>query len=130
MPAGILTAARRGSLIDRGVTLLAMCGIALPSFVISVLLIILLRQFKAILEAAKLPTIIRFHDLRHSCATFLIAQGVHPRVIMEILGHAQISTTMNIYSHVLPDTNREATDKLDTFLGDKEADEEDEASQE
>jgi len=80
----------------------------------------LIREFKAILKQAGLPETTRFHDLRHSCATFLIAQGVHPRVIMEILGHAQISTTMNIYGHVLPDTHREATDKLDDLLGDDE----------
>jgi hypothetical protein len=46
------------------------------------------------------------HDLRHSRATFLIAQGEHPRVVMEILGHAQMSTTIDIYGHVLPRTQR------------------------
>jgi hypothetical protein len=60
------------------------------------------RHFKTVLKKAELPDTIRFHDLRHSCATLLIAQGVHPRVVMEILGHSQISTTMNTYGHVLP----------------------------
>jgi hypothetical protein len=46
----------------------------------------------------------------------LIAQGVHPRVIMEILGHSQISTTMNTYAHVLPATQREATAKIDALF--------------
>jgi site-specific recombinase XerD len=59
----------------------------------------LLRQLKDQLAAAALPDM-RFHDLRHSCATTLIAQGVHPRVVQEILGHSQISTTMNVYGHV------------------------------
>jgi integrase len=55
--------------------------------------------------AAGLPDM-RFHDLGHSCATTLIAQGVHPRVVQEILGHSQISTTMNVYGHVLDTTRR------------------------
>jgi integrase len=46
------------------------------------------RQFKALLTAAKLPDM-RLHDLRHSCATLLLAQGVNPRVVMETLGHSQ-----------------------------------------
>ena len=77
----------------------------------------LLRRFKRALERAKLPATIRFHDLRHSCATFLIAQGEHPRVVMEILGHAQMSTTMDIYGHVLPSTQPAAANKLDAMLG-------------
>jgi site-specific recombinase XerD len=60
------------------------------------------RHFKAALKKAGLPQPIRFHDLRHSRATLLIAQGVHPRVVMEILRYSQISTTMNTYAHVLP----------------------------
>lgn len=79
----------------------------------------LLRRFKAALERAKLPATIRFHDLRHSCATFLIAQGEHPRVIMDILGHAQMSTTMDIYGHVMPSTQRAAA-KLDELLSEVE----------
>jgi len=50
----------------------------------------------------------RFHDLRHSCASLLLAQGVHPRVVMETLGHSQIGLTMNTYSHVLPPLQRAA----------------------
>jgi integrase len=52
------------------------------------------REFKAILTAAKLPPM-RIHDLRHTCASLLMAQGVHPRVVMETLGHSQISITMD-----------------------------------
>ena len=67
----------------------------------------LVRHFKTLLQRADLPNI-RFHDLRHGCATVLISQGVHPRIVMEIMGHSQISVTMNTYGHVLPETQREA----------------------
>ena len=43
-----------------------------------------------------------FYDLRHGCASLLLAQGVHPRVVMETLGHSAISLTMSTYSHVKP----------------------------
>lgn len=58
----------------------------------------------------------RFHDLRHSCASLLLAQGVHPRVVMETLGHSQIGLTMNTYSHVLPPLQREAAARMDEVL--------------
>lgn len=73
------------------------------------------RAFKAVLKAAKLPTI-RLHDLRHSCATLLLAQGVNPRVVMETLGHSQVSLTLNTYSHVLPALQRDAASKMDAIL--------------
>ena len=59
---------------------------------------------------------IRFHDLRHTCATLLLVQGVAPRVIMDLLGHTQISTTMDIYAHVMPDLRKEAATKMDELL--------------
>jgi hypothetical protein len=76
----------------------------------------LLRRFKRALKHASLPETIRSHDLRHSCATFLIAQGEHPRVIKAILGHAQISTTLDIYGHVLPETHQTAAAKMDVLF--------------
>lgn len=76
----------------------------------------LLRQFKQILVEAELPEM-RFHDLRHSCATTLIAKGVHPRVVQEILGHSQISTTMNVYGHVLDATRVVAAEAMDSVFG-------------
>lgn len=69
------------------------------------------RHFKSVLQRAGLPNM-RFHDLRHSCASFLVAQGVHPRVAMQILGHSKISTTMDIYAHVSDDDQRSAVDKV------------------
>jgi len=75
----------------------------------------LLKQFKGLLTKAGLREM-RFHDLRHSCATFLITNGVHPRTIMAILGHSQISTTMNIYGHVLEETQVAAIDSVDKLL--------------
>lgn len=60
---------------------------------------------------------IRFHDLRHTCATLLLSRGISPRVVMDILGHSQISVTMNIYSHVMPAMQQEAAGQIDTALG-------------
>jgi integrase len=76
---------------------------------------ILFAQFKQLLKEAGLPDI-RFHDLRHSSATMLLSLGVHPKVVQEILGHCQISMTMDIYSHVLPTMQREAMSKLNDAL--------------
>jgi integrase len=58
----------------------------------------------------------RFHDLRHSAATLLLAQGVHPRVVQVRLGHSTISVTMDVYSHLMPSLQREAADSLDRLF--------------
>jgi len=68
-----------------------------------------------LLDAARLPQR-RLHDLRHSCATLLLAQGVSARVVMEILGHSQITTTMNTYMHVIPEMRRDAAAKIQGVL--------------
>jgi integrase len=73
------------------------------------------RAFKQVLADADLP-LIRVHDLRHSCATLLLAQGVSPRVVMETLGHSQVSLTLNTYSHVLPALQEDAAAKMDAIL--------------
>ena len=73
------------------------------------------RKFKAILRAAELPNI-RYHDLRNTAATLLLAQGVDPRTIMETLGHSQISMTLNTYAHVVPALQRVAAEKMDAIL--------------
>lgn len=72
-------------------------------------------DLKRILAKAGLPDI-RFHDLRHTAATLLLAQGVSPRVIMEVLGHSQISLTLNTYSHVLPVLQDDAALKMNGIL--------------
>ena len=59
---------------------------------------------------------IRLHDLRHSNATALIRAGVNPKVVSERLGHADVSITLNTYTHVLPDMDAAAADKLDEIL--------------
>ncbi len=58
----------------------------------------------------------RFHDLRHAAATFLIAQGVPLRVVMEILGHSTIATTADTYGHVMPELQRDATERTAAVL--------------
>jgi integrase len=58
-------------------------------------------SFKPLLERAGLPDI-RFHDLRHTCATLLLSRGHHPKLVQELLGHASVALTLDRYSHVLP----------------------------
>ena len=74
------------------------------------------RSFKSLLTSAGLPDM-RLHDLRHTTATLLLAQGVHPRVVMETLGHSQVSLTLDTYSHVLPSLQAEAATRLDDAIG-------------
>jgi integrase len=59
---------------------------------------------------------IRFHDLRHSAATLLLAQGVSPRYITELLGHSQVSFTLQTYAHVLPEMQKQVAAKMDEIL--------------
>lgn len=73
------------------------------------------RTFRRLLERAGLPHV-RFHDLRHSHATLLLARGIHPRVVQERLGHANITLTLQTYSHVLPGMQREAAAKVEELL--------------
>nr|WP_248844563.1 tyrosine-type recombinase/integrase [Streptomyces anulatus] len=75
----------------------------------------LYRSFTRVADTAGLR-VIRLHDAQHGCATLLTAAGVAPRVVMEILGHSQIAVTMNIYAHVVQDTQREAVSHLDRML--------------
>jgi len=75
------------------------------------------RAFKAMLKRGGLPERTRFHDLRHTCATLLLRLGVNPKFVQEILGHADISLTLNVYSHVLPDMGDAAVRAMDAALG-------------
>ena len=74
----------------------------------------LTRKLQRILERVALPHI-RFHDLRHTCATLLLSKGVHPKFVQELLGHATISITLDTYSHVIPamgDQTRKAIEDI------------------
>lgn len=76
---------------------------------------ITVRHFQPILERACLPRI-RFHDLRHTCATLLLGEGVHPKIVQELLGHASIRLTLDTYSHYLPDMQDKAVDAIQSVL--------------
>lgn len=78
------------------------------------------RHFRPILKAAGLPETIRLYDLRHSCATLLLAAQENPKIVSERLGHTSITLTMDIYSHVLPSMQKAASDKLENMLFVKE----------
>lgn len=77
---------------------------------------LLRRSFEPLLKRAGLPHI-RFHDLRHTSATLLLGEGVHPKVVAEMLGHTRISTTLDLYSHVTPTMQRQAAEAFDAILG-------------
>ena len=72
--------------------------------------------FKPLLKKAGLPKSVRLYDLRHTHATLLLLAGVHPKVVSERLGHSSIVITLNTYSHVLPNMQKEATEKLEALL--------------
>ncbi|MCA1592285.1 MAG: tyrosine-type recombinase/integrase [Acidobacteria bacterium] len=74
------------------------------------------KHFKPILKRAKLPETLRLYDLRHSCVTLLLAANENPKVVSERLGHSSITLPMDIYSHVLPDMQQAATEKLEKML--------------
>ena len=71
--------------------------------------------WKPLLNRLGLPYI-RFHDLRHHCATLLLLRGVHPKIVSERLGHSRIQITLDTYSHVLPSLQSQATEALSTVL--------------
>ena len=73
------------------------------------------RRFQALLARVGLPRQ-RFHDLGYECASLLLAQGVAPRVVMETLGHSQISLTLDTYSHLIPELGRQAARRMDELL--------------
>ena len=72
-------------------------------------------RFKEMLARLGLPDLV-FHEMRHTCASLLLAQDVHPRAVMEILGHTQLSTTTDVYSHVGPEMLAEAARRMDAAL--------------
>jgi integrase len=72
-------------------------------------------RFTQLLTRLGLPKMV-FHELRHTCASLLLAQGVHPRVVMETLGHSQLSTTTDVYSHVGTEMLAEAARQMNAAL--------------
>lgn len=74
-----------------------------------------LRKMTRISEELNIPKI-RFHDLRHTHATLLLKQGVNPKIVSERLGHSNISITLDTYTHVLPDMQKEAAEKLNDLM--------------
>ena len=72
-------------------------------------------RFKPLLERAGLPQI-RFHDLRHTCATLLLIKNVNPEIVSEMLGHASIAITLDTYSHVLPNMQESAAKAMEDVL--------------
>ena len=75
------------------------------------------RGWKTILREANVRDV-RLHDGPHTAATLLLSEGVHPRVVMEVLGHAQMRTTTDTYSHVMPALGRDAADRMGGALWD------------
>lgn len=78
------------------------------------------RDFDALIANAGVLRI-RFHDLRHMCASLLRAQGVSPRVVMGVLRHSTLSVTMDLYSHVMPSALLDASRAIDMALGTDES---------
>jgi integrase len=79
------------------------------------------RHLRPILKLAKLPSDFRLYDLRHTCATLLLAAGEHPKVVSERLGHATVMLTLDTYSHVVPTMQQAASEKLEKILAAKNA---------
>jgi integrase len=73
------------------------------------------RNFKPILKRAGLPSI-RLHDLRHTCATLMLCEDVHVKLVQELLGHATISITLDTYSHLLPGMSGEAAGAMERIF--------------
>ena len=76
---------------------------------------LLLGQFVPLLERAGLPRI-RLHDLRHTAATLLLARGIHPKIVSEMLGHTTVGITLDLYSHVTPTMHKAAARAIDDVL--------------
>ncbi len=72
-------------------------------------------SFKPLLKRAGLPDI-RFHDLRHTCATLLLSRGHHPKLVQELLGHASVAITLDRYSHVLPGMGDQTAAAMEAVL--------------
>jgi hypothetical protein len=77
------------------------------------------RHFKPLLRRAGLPDI-RWHDLRHTCATLLLSRGTHPKYVQQLLGHASIQLTLDRYSHWMPSMGKHTASAMDDALEDSD----------
>jgi len=73
------------------------------------------RSLKPLLKISGLRSV-RFHDLRHTCATLLLSKNVNPKIVSEMLGHASVSITLDVYSHLMPDMQEKAAQALEDIL--------------
>lgn len=76
----------------------------------------LVSRLNATLPANEQLPVIRLHDLRHTAATLMLANGEHPRIVQERLGHSDVAMTLNRYSHVTETMQRDASDRLAKLL--------------
>jgi integrase len=105
-------AAARGRWVETGLVFTTLTGTPLDGTAVT-------KGFHHLLRRTGLPQR-RFHDLRHSCATLMLVQGVSPRVVMDLLGHSQIGLTMNTYSHVIPDLRSDAAQRMQDLLRERD----------
>ena len=73
-------------------------------------------SFKRLLVRAGIKRPVRFHDLRHTCATLLLGKSISPKIVQELLGHSTITTTLNTYSHVLPTMQDQAAEAMESVV--------------
>lgn len=76
---------------------------------------VLTRKWIRFVKSHNLPDL-RLHDLRHTHATLLIQAGVNPKVVQERLGHADVTITLNTYTHVMPDMAKDAANKIENII--------------
>jgi integrase len=74
--------------------------------------------WRRLAQRAGVP-MVRFHDLRHTAASLMLERGVHPKLVSEMLGHATIGITLDLYSHATPVMHREAARAMDQLLAEQ-----------
>ena len=74
------------------------------------------RYLKPILDKCNFTKHITLYSLRHTCATLLLMDGKNPKTVSDRLGHASVTLTLDVYSHILPHIQDEATDAMDRIM--------------